>query len=84
MEWDVIEARVLEPGRFRVKFADGLEGTVRFAPSAYRGVFEKLKDPAEFAKLRVEGYFVTWPGELDLAPDALHAGIRHSGEYLLQ
>ena len=38
MEWDVIEARVLEPGRFCVKFADGLEGTVRFAPSAYRGV----------------------------------------------
>jgi hypothetical protein len=84
MEWDVIEARVLEPGRFCVKFADGLEGTVRFAPSAYRGVFAKLKDPEEFAKLRVEGYFVTWPGELDLAPDALYAGIRHSGEYLLQ
>ena len=30
MDWDVVEACVLEPGRFRVKFADGLEGTVRF------------------------------------------------------
>lgn len=33
----IVEATVLEPGRFRVKFADGVEGSVRFAPSAYRG-----------------------------------------------
>ena len=51
MEWDVIEARVVEPGCFQVKFADGVEGKVRFAPSAYRGVFEKLRDPSEFNKL---------------------------------
>jgi len=84
MYWDVIEAHVLEPGRIHVRFADGLEGTVRFAPSAYRGVFAKLKDPQEFAKMRIEGYFITWPGELDLAPDALHTGVQASGEYVLQ
>lgn len=84
MDWDVVEAQVLEPGRFHVKFADGLEGTVRFAPSAYRGVFARLQDPAEFCKLYVNGYFVTWPGELDLAPDAMHWHIKQSGEWLLQ
>jgi hypothetical protein len=84
MEWDVVEARVIEPGCFHVKFADGVEGRVRFAPSAYRGVFEKLRDPVEFNKLYVNGYFVTWPGDLDLAPDAMHAQIKKNGEWLLQ
>ena len=84
MNWDVVEARVLEPGCFHVKFADGLEGTVRFAPSAYKGVFAKLRDPHAFNQLYVNRYFVTWPGELDLAPDAMHQHIKESGEWLLQ
>jgi len=84
MDWDVVEAQVIEPGRFRVRFADGVEGMVSFAPSAYRGVFAKLRDPAEFNKLYVDGYFVSWPGELDLAPDAMHFHIKQSGEWLLQ
>lgn len=83
MSWEVVEATVLEPGRFRVKFADGLEGTVRFAPSAYRGAFAKLRDPALFKQLYVNGYFVTWPGELDLCPDAMHEQIEDFGEWLL-
>lgn len=84
MDWDVVEAQVLAHGSFRVKFADGLEGTVRFTPSAYRGVFAKLRDPEEFGKLYVHDYFVSWPGELDLAPDAMHEQIKASGEWLLQ
>ena len=84
MYWDVVEARVLEPGRFSVKFADGLGGTVRFAPTAYRGVFSKLRDPAVFNQLYVNDYFVTWPGELDLAPDAMHSHIQDSGEWVLE
>ena len=51
MDWEVVEARVLEHGRFHVKFADGLEGTVRFEPTAYRGVFAKLRDPETFNQL---------------------------------
>jgi hypothetical protein len=84
MYWDVIEARVIEPGCMQVKFADGLKGTVRFADSAYRGVFAKLRDPNEFSKLYVNGYFVTWPGELDLAPDAMHQHISQKGEWIIQ
>ncbi|MHB8949379.1 MAG: DUF2442 domain-containing protein [Rhodoferax sp.] len=84
MHWNVVEAHVLEPGRFKVKFAGGLEGTVRFAPSAYRGVFAKLRDPAAFSQLYINDYFVTWPGEIDLAPDAMHQHIQESGEWLLQ
>ncbi len=84
MDWEVVKAQVLEHGRFHVKFADGLEGTVRFAPTAYRGVLAKLRDPEMFKQLYVNGYFVTWPGELDLAPDAMHHFIKASGEWLLE
>lgn len=59
LHWDVVEASLLEQGRFRVKFADGLEGTVSFSPTAYRGVFAKLQSPEEFNRLYVNGYFVT-------------------------
>jgi hypothetical protein len=84
MHSDVVEAKVLEPGRFQVRFADGLEGTVRFAPTAYRGVFASLRDPLAFQEIYVNGYFVTWPGELDLCPDAMYQHIRESGEWVLE
>lgn len=63
MDCDVVQARVIEPERFSVRFADGLEGTVRFLPSAYHGVFAPLRNPTLFRQLMVSGYFVTWPGE---------------------
>ena len=78
------EAHVVESGCFYVKFADGVEEKVRFVPSAYREVFEKLRDPDEFDKLFGNGCFVTWSGELDLAPDAMHYHIQQTGEWVLQ
>ena len=64
MDWEVVEARVMEHGSFQVRFADGLEGVVRFAPSAFRGVFAKLRDPAEFNKLYVNDYLSPGRGNL--------------------
>ena len=78
--WEVIEVKVITHGCLHVRFADGLEGPVRFLPSAYRGVFSRLLDPSEFAKATVNGYFVTWPGELDLAPDAMYRDIAEQRE----
>jgi hypothetical protein len=83
MYWNVIEAHVIEHGVLHVKFSDGLEGQVRFADTAYRGVFAKLRNPEEFNKLYVKDYFVTWPGELDLAPDAMHEHIAQTGEWVI-
>jgi hypothetical protein len=59
LNWEVIEAKVIEHGRLHVRFADGLEGQVRFLPSAYSGVFSRLLDPNEFKKVKVNCYFVT-------------------------
>ena len=44
----------------------------------YGGVFERLRDPEEFAKVRVQHEFgtVEWPGDVDLDPDGLYARLR--------
>jgi hypothetical protein len=39
MFWDVAEAKITEPNTLWVLFADGTEGSVKFLPSAFRGVF---------------------------------------------
>lgn len=84
MNYDVIEACVTEHLTFRVRFADGLTGTVRMLPSHLRGVFAALASPEVFAQLRVTDGFVSWPNEIDLAPDAMHEAVRKHGEWILR
>jgi len=57
-----------------VRFEDGLEGEVSVKHLVGRGVFASWSDEAEFRKVFVdpESGTVAWPGDIDLAPDALH------------
>ena len=80
---DVIEAKVTGNLEFAVTFADGLAGRVRLFPSHLYGVFEPLKDMDFFKRLEVRDGFVSWPGEIDLAPDAMYHAIKQSGEWIL-
>jgi Protein of unknown function (DUF2442) len=57
---------------------------VRFESSHLTGVFTALKDPALFAQAHIESGAVTWPGDLDLAPDAMYAEIKSRGEWVLR
>lgn len=84
MHWDVVSAGVIDHLEFAVTFADGLTGKVRMLPSHLFGVFEKLKDPVVFNQLQVTDGFVSWPGEIDLAPDAMYQAIKQHGEMVLQ
>lgn len=84
MHWDVVEAKVTGPLEFTVRFADGLTGKVRLLPSHLYGVFERLKDPQFFSQLAVTEGFVSWPNEIDLAPDAMYEAIRAHGEWILE
>lgn len=83
--WRVSEVRVIEDYAVWVRFKDGLEGVVRFLPGFFRGVFSHLNDPEKFRQVTVVGGAVTWPGELDLAPDAMHEEIKQrGGEWLVE
>ncbi len=82
---DIKSALIIGPWRLHVVFNDGLEGEVDLepfihAPSA--GVFEALRDPAVFAQAFLQWGALTWPGDLDLAPDAMHEAIKHAGIYV--
>ncbi len=83
MYWDVTEARTVGPHEFEVTFADGLKGRVKMLPAHMYGVFQKLRDPDVFSRLSTEGGFVSWPGDVDLAPDAMHEAISRDGVWIL-
>jgi Protein of unknown function (DUF2442) len=84
MYWTVVSVEVVPPKSLAVRFADGTEGRVRFESSHLHGVFEALKDPAIFQQVRVDSGAVTWPGEIDLAPDAMYREIKRAGEWILR
>lgn len=84
MNHDVVDVQAVLPMALQVRFADGTAGKVQFEPSHLTGVFEALKDPIVFLQARIEAGAVTWPGDLDLAPDAMYAEIKSHGEWILR
>ena len=86
MPWRVTDVHVLPDFRLQVVFQDGLSGFVdmsRLIASAGAGVFAALAERDLFAQAHVEHGAVTWPGELDLAPDAMHRAILKNGTWVL-
>jgi len=74
----IVEARALEPFKVWLRFADRTEGIVDLSELvAQGGVFEALRDPETFRRVRIERGFGTieWPGEIDLDPDVLYAQV---------
>ena len=73
---DVIEVRPLDGYRLHLRFEDGVEGVVDLAETvSFTGVFEPLKDRAQFARVYVNPDVgtVVWPNGADLDPDVLYA-----------
>ncbi|MBI3147274.1 MAG: DUF2442 domain-containing protein [Betaproteobacteria bacterium] len=79
MPWRVVFVQALPGFRLQLRLVDGTEGTIELAAmihSSGAGVFASLADPGVFAQVFVEHGAVTWPGEIDLAPDAMYATIK--------
>ena len=84
MYCDVNQIKVVSPLQLEVVFADGTRGRVVFEPTHLTGVFASLQNSEIFNQVRINGGAVSWPGDIDLAPDAMHAAIRKSGEWVLR
>jgi hypothetical protein len=72
---EVVTVRALAGYRLFVTFEDGTKGIVslkRWLFARNPGVFRRLRDEERFAEAYVSDGAVTWPGELDLAPDAMY------------
>ncbi len=83
MHWDVVAVQVVADLSLRVRFADGTEGDVKFEASHLTGVFAALKAPLIFNKVFIDAGAVAWPGEIDLAPDAMYKAIKAQGCWVL-
>lgn len=84
--WRVAEVEALPDWRLRVRHNDGITGTVDLSGlihSPKAGVFAALRDPAVFAQVHLDLGAVTWPGEIDLAPDNMHIHLSRDGEWVL-
>jgi hypothetical protein len=81
---DVVKVTVLPSRRISVCFADGLSGQVEFRDTHLFGVFVALKDPEFFAQVHCKQGFVEWPGDIDLAPDAMYQEIKARGVWVLE
>ena len=84
--WRIAAVEALPGFRLWVRFNDGAEGEVNMAPmvhSSKAGVFAALRDETLFRQVRLEWGAVTWPDELDLAPDAMYDEIKQHGEWIL-
>src|ERR1035437_4725702 len=82
---DIVAVKALGDYRLHLRFEDGVEGVVDLAPYlSFRGVFEPLRDPAYFARVRVDPELgtVAWPNGADLDPDVLYGRI--TGTPILQ
>jgi hypothetical protein len=80
MYWDVIEVKPTGNRILSIKFADGLNGTIRIDPSYCTGVFGALLDDNLLYQAVVQYGAVTWPNGLDLAPDTMYKEIRQSSD----
>ena len=67
-----VAVAVLPPYAIRVTFDDGVVRDVDLADDLWGPMFEPLKDPAYFARVKVEDGDVVWPNGLDLDPLVLH------------
>jgi len=84
--WDVTDVIPLRGYRLAVRFLDGTSGLVDLSArvaSPRAGIFRQLQDETLFARVYIDHGAVTWPGEIDLAPDAMHFAIRAHGEWKL-
>jgi hypothetical protein len=83
----VARVEALSGYRLRVTFNDGTEGmveTAAFLKSADADVFEALRDESVFRQVEVELGAATWPGGLDLAPDAMHREIAKHKKWIVE
>ena len=85
--WRLVEVAALPGYQLKVRFLDDTEGLIdmsRLIFSDKAGVFATLRDPTLFTQAHLELGVVTWPGEIDLAPDAMYEEIKQHGKWVLE
>jgi Protein of unknown function (DUF2442) len=75
----LLEAEPVDGHMVHVRFDDGTAADVDLSYLLeYGGVFEPLRDPAYFRRLRADDQAgtIVWPNDADIAPETLYAAAR--------
>ena len=75
MYWDVVSVKPEPNYSLLVRFQDGLSGRVQLRQEDLTGALAPLKDAGFFERVFIDNGAVAWPGDIDLAPDAMYADI---------
>lgn len=75
MYWDVVEVKPEADYSLYVRFKDGVTGHIHLDPEELTGALAPLRDPLFFDRVFVDGGAVAWPGDIDLAPDAMYVRV---------
>jgi hypothetical protein len=70
---EVTSVAVLPDYGLLLTFKDGQRRRFDMRPYLAYPVFRPLQNPAYFALARVDYGTVTWPGDIDIAPETLYA-----------
>jgi hypothetical protein len=79
MHWDVVEVKPEPDYCLFVRFRDGLAGRVQLRPEELTGALAPLLEVEFFRQVFIDCGAVAWPGEIDLAPDAMYAKVTNQG-----
>jgi hypothetical protein len=80
MHWDVVEVKPKANYCLFIRFKDGLAGDARLDPKEFTGVLSPLTDVEFFNRVYIDDGAPAWPGDIDLAPDALYKQIAGNSE----
>jgi hypothetical protein len=75
---NVVSVKQTGPYRLRLRFDDGAEGELDIKEWVrFENIFEPLKDPEFFAKVRVDEELgtIVWPNGADMDPWVLHSRV---------
>lgn len=85
--WSIIHFTLLPDYKIEVSFADDTSGIADLAPRLSQGPlgdgFDPLCDEKGVSQAFLEHGALTWPGGIDLAPDAMYQRIRSAGTSVL-
>jgi len=82
MYWDVVEVKPEPDYCLFVRFRDGAAGRLRLQQRQLTGALAPLLDVRFFEQVFVNDGAVAWPGEIDLAPDAMYAQVAANSSVL--
>ncbi|MBI1853021.1 MAG: DUF2442 domain-containing protein [Planctomycetes bacterium] len=71
----VTKVTVLGGYRIRLEFADGFVREIDLDPYLSGPVFEPVREPKYFRRVRVECGTIVWPNDADICPDTLYHAI---------